>query len=56
VQARVRAAMDAQIVSDGRYQGGRAPYGYAVVDAGPHPNPHKSAGGSCALTTHIELS
>jgi hypothetical protein len=45
VRARVQVAMDAQIVSDGRYQGGRAPYGYAVVDAGPHPNPHKSAGG-----------
>jgi DNA invertase Pin-like site-specific DNA recombinase len=45
VQARVRAAMDAQVVNEGRYQGGRAPYGYVVVDAGPHPNPRKAAEG-----------
>ena len=45
VQARVRAAMDAQVVTEGRHQGGRAPYGYVVVDAGPHPNPRKAAEG-----------
>src|SRR5882762_10933147 len=45
VQARVRSAMDAQVVNEGRHQGGRAPYGYVVVDAGPHPNPRKSAEG-----------
>ncbi|WP_246009894.1 recombinase family protein [Actinokineospora cianjurensis] len=45
VQARVRAAMDAQVVNEGRHQGGRAPYGYRVVDAGPHPNPRKAAEG-----------
>ncbi|GLZ37168.1 recombinase [Actinokineospora sp. NBRC 105648] len=45
VQARVRAAMDAQVVNEGRHQGGRAPYGYLVVDAGPHPNPRKAAEG-----------
>lgn len=45
VQARVRAAMDAQVVNDGRYQGGRAPYGYVVVDGGPNPNPRKAAEG-----------
>jgi DNA invertase Pin-like site-specific DNA recombinase len=45
VQARVRAAMDAQVVNEGRHQGGRAPYGYVVVDAGPHPNPRKAAEG-----------
>ena len=45
VQARVRAAMDAQVVSEGRHQGGRAPYGYRVVDGGPHPNPKKAAEG-----------
>jgi DNA invertase Pin-like site-specific DNA recombinase len=43
VQARVRAAMDAQVVNEGRHQGGRAPYGYSVVDGGPHPNPRKAA-------------
>ncbi|MEU4806619.1 recombinase family protein [Actinosynnema sp. NPDC023587] len=45
VQARVRAAMDAQVVNEGRHQGGRAPYGYNVVDGGPHPNPRKAAEG-----------
>jgi recombinase len=45
VQAWVRAAMDAQVVKKGRHQGGRAPYGYVVVDADPHPNPRKAAEG-----------
>ncbi|GAA2806838.1 recombinase family protein [Saccharopolyspora taberi] len=45
VQARVRAAMDAQVLNEGRHQGGRAPYGYLVVDGGPHPNPRKAAEG-----------
>ena len=45
VQARVRAAMDAQVLNEGRHQGGRAPYGYAVVDGGPHPNPSRAAVG-----------
>lgn len=45
VQARVRAAMDAQVINEGRFQGGRAPYGYRVVDSGPHPNPRKAAEG-----------
>jgi DNA invertase Pin-like site-specific DNA recombinase len=45
VQARVRAAMDAQVVNEGRHQGGRAPYGYTVTDGGPHPNPRKASEG-----------
>jgi DNA invertase Pin-like site-specific DNA recombinase len=45
VQARVRAAMDAQVINEGRHQGGRAPYGYVVVDGGPHPNPRKASEG-----------
>src|SRR5215212_2687480 len=45
VQARVRAAMDAQVLNEGRHQGGRAPYGYLVADSGPHPNPRKAAEG-----------
>jgi hypothetical protein len=45
VQARVRAAMDTQVVNEGRHQGGRTPYGYEVVDGGPHPNPRKAAEG-----------
>jgi hypothetical protein len=45
IQARVRAAMDAQVRNEGRHQGGRAPFGYLVVDGGCHPNPRKSAEG-----------
>ncbi|MQA27684.1 MAG: recombinase family protein [Micromonosporaceae bacterium] len=45
VQRRVRAAMAAQVLIDGKHQGGRAPYGYCVVDAGPHPNPRKAQEG-----------
>ena len=35
---RVTAAMQAQARGQGRYLGGRPPYGYHLVDAGPHPN------------------
>ncbi|MBE1461368.1 recombinase family protein [Kibdelosporangium phytohabitans] len=40
VRARQRTmtAMRRQVVEQGRYLGGRAPYGYKLVDAGPHPN------------------
>lgn len=35
---RVLAAMGAQVREQGRYLGGRPPYGYRLADAGPHPN------------------
>ncbi|MCX2729442.1 recombinase family protein [Saccharopolyspora sp. NFXS83] len=35
---RVLAAMRAQTRDQGRYLGGRPPYGYRLGDAGPHPN------------------
>jgi site-specific DNA recombinase len=40
VRARFRTtvAMRAQARDQGRYLGGRPPYGYQLVDAGPHPN------------------
>jgi hypothetical protein len=35
---RVKAAMQTQVAEQGRMVGGRPPYGYMIVDAGPHPN------------------
>ena len=45
VRLRVRAAMSAQAAVEGRFLGGRPPYGYRLADAGPHPNPAKAADG-----------
>jgi site-specific DNA recombinase len=35
---RVLTAMRSQACEQGRFMGGRPPYGYRLVDAGPHPN------------------
>ena len=45
IKVRVRAAMSAQAQMEGRYLGGRPPYGYRLIDAGPHPNPAKATDG-----------
>lgn len=45
IKTRVRAAMAAQAELEGRFLGGRPPYGYMLADAGPHPNPAKAADG-----------
>jgi DNA invertase Pin-like site-specific DNA recombinase len=42
---RVRTAMATQAREQGRYLGGRPPYGYRLVDAGPHPNRAHAAWG-----------
>ena len=43
---RVRTAMATQTREQGRYLGGRPPYGYKLADAGPHPNKaHAALGG-----------
>jgi site-specific DNA recombinase len=42
---RVSTAMATQVREQGRYQGGRPPYGYRLVDGGPHPNRAHAAWG-----------
>jgi site-specific DNA recombinase len=42
---RVRTAMAAQTLEQGRYLGGRPPYEYMLGDAGPHPNKAHAAWG-----------
>jgi len=41
----VRTAMAVQTREQGRYLGGRPPYGYRLADAGPHPNKVHAAWG-----------
>jgi site-specific DNA recombinase len=45
IKIRVRTAMATQAQIEGRYLGGRPPYGYLLIDVGPHPNPAKAADG-----------
>ena len=42
---RFRSAMASQAAIEGRFLGGRPPYGYRLADAGPHPHPAKAADG-----------
>jgi hypothetical protein len=44
-RVRVRSAMATQTLEQGRYLGGRPPYGYRLADAGPHPNKMHAAWG-----------
>ncbi|MHB8466516.1 MAG: recombinase family protein [Acidimicrobiales bacterium] len=45
IKIRVRSAMTDQAGREGRFLGGRPPYGYVLADAGAHPNPGKAADG-----------
>jgi DNA invertase Pin-like site-specific DNA recombinase len=45
IKTRVRSAMASQAAIEGRFLGGRPPYGYVLVPVGPHPNPAKAATG-----------
>ena len=45
IKVRVRSAMASQTLIEGRYLGGRPPFGYTLTDLGPHPNPAKAADG-----------
>jgi site-specific DNA recombinase len=52
---RVRNAMTSMASSGSRFLGGRPPYGYELVDAGPHPNPSKAADGKRLKRLEIDL-
>jgi DNA invertase Pin-like site-specific DNA recombinase len=54
IKLRVRSAMAAQAATEGRFLGGRPPYGYQLADAGPHPNPGKAAAGQRAHRLEID--
>jgi len=56
IKIRVRSSMAAQASTQGRYLGGRPPYGYVLADAGPHPNPGKAAVGQRAHRLVIDPS
>jgi site-specific DNA recombinase len=45
IQERVKQGMAAQVETEGRWQGGRAPYGYLAVPWKKHPNPKKASEG-----------
>ena len=53
---RVRTAMAAQTREEGRYLGGRPPYGYRLADAGPHPNKAHAAWGRRAVRAQAGVS
>ena len=53
IRMRVRAAMAAMAADGGRFMGGRPPFGYLLIDAGPHPNPSKAADGK--RLHHLEI-
>lgn len=46
IRTRVRASMASQTEHQGRFLGGRPPYGYRLEACGPHPNPRKAADGA----------
>lgn len=51
---RTTAAMCAQVRTQGRHQGGRPPFGYRLVDAGPHPNVQHARWGRRLLRLDID--
>ncbi|GAA2405957.1 recombinase family protein [Actinomadura vinacea] len=54
IRTRVRSSMAAIAATEGRYLGGRPPYGYKLVDGGPHPHPGKAADGKRLLMLEID--
>lgn len=56
IKTRVRTAMAAQAAIEGRFLGGRPPYGYVLADAGPHPNPGKAALGQRLHVLELDMA
>lgn len=54
IKTRVHTTMGVLVETQGRTMGGRAPYGYLRIDAGPHPNPSKAADGKRLSTFAID--
>lgn len=46
IRTRVRSSMASQTLHQGRFLGGRPPYGYRLEAVAPHPNPRKAAEGA----------
>ena len=46
IRTRVRSSMASQTQHQGRFLGGRPPYGYRLEAVAPHPNPRKAAEGA----------
>lgn len=45
IRARTKSSMQALASNTNRHLGGRPPYGYKLIDVGPHPHPGKAAAG-----------
>lgn len=56
IKTRVRSAMASQAAIEGRFLGGRPPYGYQLGDAGPHPNPGKAAIGQRLHVLELDVN
>jgi hypothetical protein len=53
-RTRVVTTMEGQTQHEGRYMGGRPPYGYQIVDGDPHPNPAKARSGQRLRTFDLD--
>lgn len=56
IKTRVRTAMASQAAIEGRFLGGRPPFGYLLADAGPHPNPGKASLGQRLHVLEIDAA
>jgi site-specific DNA recombinase len=56
IKVRVRSALGAQAQVEGRFLGGRPPYGYTLGDTGVYPNPGKAADGKRLRQLEVDPS